>query len=170
MPRSKSEPMSFTRAEFRRGAVAAWCAFMILLSVVLIVVAIQQSGLPWGPPLATITLYLMFGLPVGGVIAAVITVVASPAAWVIGRALRRTRRVAVHLVAYVAFGAALGGTTLLLSVLIASGDLHYALTSPIAWLTPLMCALAVAGGWTWALRRIDRRPQQDTDAAHEDSV
>lgn len=153
-PRSPSEPMAFTRAEFWRGALAAWCTFMILLSLTLIVTGVAQSGLPWDPPLSMIALYLMFGLPIGGLIAAVVTVTASPVAWVVSRALRRTRSVVVHLLTYAAFGAALGFAVLMLGVLVTSGDPGYAFTSPTAWLTPLMCALAVAGGCGWAARRI----------------
>lgn len=169
-PRTPDEPMAFTRDEFWRGALAAWCAFMILLCVTLIVAGIQTSGLPWGPPLSMITLYLMFGVPIGGFVAAVVTVVVSPAAWALGRALRRTRRIVAHLLAYAAFGAAMGCTVVLLSVLLTSGDASYTLASPLAWLTPPLCALAVACGWAWTVRRSRRGARPDADAAYEDSA
>ncbi|MGO2748014.1 hypothetical protein [Microbacterium sp.] len=157
-PRAAEEPMAFTRAEFRQGAFAAWGAFMILLIATLIVTAVLQSGLPWGPPLATIVLYLMFGVPIGGVVSALVTLAAAPVVRVIARRLARTRRISVHVTVYAAFGALLGLILVSVSVLLTRGDYAYTFSSPLPWATAALCALALVSGWGWTVWRNRCRP------------
>lgn len=112
-------------------------------------------------------MYLLFGLPVGGLVSAVITAAASPAAWLVGRALRRSGRIVIHVLAYAALGAALGCAVILLGLL---GELHHTYTTPLVWVTPALCALTVVTGWAWTVRRTRHEPRPDQDALFEDSV
>src|SRR5690606_36535299 len=122
-PTDDLEPMAFTRSEFRRGAFASWIAFMILLIVALVVPAVLNSGLPWGPPWAMIALYLMFGVPIGGVVSAVVVLVIAPVLLLVSRRLAKISRLSVHIVAYASFGAILGLVITTAGVLLARGDL-----------------------------------------------
>jgi len=163
--------MAFTRAEFRLGALAAWIAFMILLIAALIVTAVQQSGLPWGPPLSMIALYLMFGVPIGGAVSGAVTLIAAPVARTLARRLARTPSIGVHVTAYAAFGTLLGFAVLGTGVLLTQGDFAFLFSTPMPWLVPAACALAIVSGWTWTIRhhnRPVRRP--DPDAVAEDAL
>lgn len=170
--RTPDRPMAFTRGEFRLGAFAAWVAFMILLVVALIVTAVQQSGLPWGPPSSMIALYLMFGVPIGGAVSAVVTLASAPVARVLARRLAGTRRISVHVAAYAAFGALLGFAVLGVVALPTGVDFVYIFSTPFAWLVATLCAFAVVGGWAWTmwwhLHRPSPRPHPD--ALAEDAL
>ncbi len=169
--RTPERPMAFSRAEFSLGAVASWIAFMILLVAALVVTAVQQSGLPWGPPLSMIALYLMFGIPIGGAVSAVVTLVASPVARAIAHRLVKTRRISVHLAAYAAFGAALGLVVLIIGVLLSQGDFASTFSTPMPWTVAGLCALAVASGWAWTVRHVTRPPRPPhPDAIAEDAL
>ena len=169
--RTPDRPMAFTRAEFRLGALAAWIAFMILLIAALIVTAVQQSGLPWGPPLSMIALYLMFGVPIGGAVSGAVTLIAAPVARTLARRLARTPSIGVHVTAYAAFGTLLGFAVLGTGVLLTQGDFAFLFSTPMPWLVPAACALAIVSGWAWTIRhhnRPARRP--DPDAVAEDAL
>lgn len=174
-PRTPEEPMAFTRSEFWRGALSAWCVFVVLLTAALILLAVVQSSPSWGPPLSMIAVYLMFGVPVGSIVAAIVTVVAAPGAWLLGRGLVRCRRIPLHVAAYFAFGFVIGFLVLLVTTMSSGTEPLYALSHPDAWGMPVLGGLAVTGGWVWNLLRIrryeaPRRPRFDPDAAYEDGV
>lgn len=148
--------MEFTRDEFWRGATAAWCVFMILLAVFLVVAGIRDSGPPWGPPVSMSGMYLAFGMPIGGIVAALIGLLASPGAWGLGRALARSANVLTHLCAYFGFGVLLGATTAALTALIAGASLGGALTSGFTTLIAAGCGISVVLGWSFAVWHASR--------------
>ncbi|MGL3150643.1 hypothetical protein ACSS7Z_09785 [Microbacterium sp. A82] len=169
-PRTVEEPMAFTDGEFRQGAFAAWISFMLLLVSMLIVTAVLNSGLPWGPPLAMITLYLMFGVPVGGAVSAVVTLIAAPILRLIARRLARSPRIIVHVAVYTAFGVLLGFVVLSAGVLITRGSFAYVFSTWFPAMVATMCALSVVSGWAWTARRHKRVPRHRAPAARHDAA
>lgn len=161
-PRSDAEPMAFRDREFLRGAVAAWGWYLISMVIVSVM---WLTALPY---------VLIFGVPVS----AVALLAWSPFAYMLGTALRRVRRVSVHLIAFSLFGAIVGAITMMLFVGFMSGFQPsswdgFGLYAPYA-LTP---ALAVPFAWWRTARRALRSdmgeapvPRPDPDAAAEDAV
>jgi len=150
-PRTAQLPMAFTFAEFVRGAVAAWLAYLLLATVVYL-----------GVLQGYVVVAAMFFVP----ISAVALVVGSFPAYLLGWSLRRVRPLLPHLVAFGLFGAAVGyaATALFLAV---HGDgvggaLYYVVNVPVS-------AVAVAFGWHRAARRALRpeRPRAEPEAAAE---
>ena len=88
---------------------AAWVIFMGILVIALVLTAVAESGYPWGPPLSMITLYLLYGVPLGGIIAGLAMLAGAPVAWALGRLLVRTNWILVHIASYSALGAVIGG-------------------------------------------------------------
>lgn len=162
-PRTKTAPMAFTRREFWRGVRASWCIFMIELTAVLIGMGIVQSGLPWGPPLSMVTLYLVVGLPVGGAVSAVVAALSSPLAWYLGRRLATTRTIAVHLAAFALLGALIG-TVLIGTIALLSGAAatRYVFGWPFSGVVVGVCVAAVVGGWAWTAWRSHRESTRIT--------
>lgn len=157
-PTKADQPMTFTGAEFRRGAFAAWLAFMIQLICLLVVTAVLNSGLPWGPPQAMIALYLMYGVPIGGAVSAAVVLITAPVLLLISRRLVRVRRVSVHIVVYTAFGAFLGLFITAVSVLLTRGDFGYVYSTWFPAMVAAVCAASVVAGWGWTVWR-HRRPR-----------
>ncbi|WP_298036401.1 hypothetical protein [uncultured Microbacterium sp.] len=160
-------PLSFTRREFWSGAIAAWCAFMIILTVTLMISAIATAGMPWGSLGSTLLLYLLYGIPFGGIVAAIVTLLSLPIVWPLSRLLRRSESVTVHIVAYLLLGGLLGFAVCALNALSnGSGDVVTVFQSPVTWLVMLACAVSVAAGWAWAarttLRLLHRRRAEAT--------
>ncbi|MDP3950738.1 hypothetical protein [Microbacterium sp.] len=145
--------MAFSRWQFWRGVVAAWVVFMMLLALFLTFTAVVQSGPPWGSPYSTVVIYLMYGIPVGGITAAVIAVVAAPAAWAVARGLSSTRRIGLHLGAYLTLGAVLGLSVPVVSTLIGRGDLVHAFEVGYPWYAAAGCAVSITAGWSWTVWR-----------------
>jgi uncharacterized protein YacL len=166
-PRTAAEPMAFSRSDFRRGAFASWICFMVLLIVALVVPAILNSGLPWGPPWTMIALYLMFGVPIGGVVSAIVVLVTAPALLRVSRRLAKTSRISVHVVVYASFGAILGLVIATMGVLLARGDVGYSFSTGFPWIVAAMCALSVVSGWGWTVWRQRRRPRMPE---HDDTT
>jgi hypothetical protein len=166
-PRSDSEPMTFTRSEFLRGAIAAWVWFLILHQVALL---FPLVGYGW------FALYATLPWSVGAL------VLGSPFAYVLGLRLRKQSRVAWHLVAFTVLGLIVGTTATLLALWlpawgIPSHSEYGALDTP-AVLVAASAGPAVALGWWHTARRAlaaDRgetvgRQRSDPDAEFEDSI
>lgn len=170
--RSADSPMEFTPGEFCRGALAAWIIFMLLLVCVLTVLGVLQSGALWGPPLSGVPLYLMFGIPVGGVVSAVITLVAAPVVRLIARRLSRTSRIGIHLVVHAALGVLLGLAVASIWILLSRTGYVSVFTTAFPWVTAAMCALSIVGGWVWTVRRAihPAKHRPDPDALFEDNL
>lgn len=168
--RPPEKPMGFTGAEFCRGAFAAWLVFMILLTLYLIVSAIVQSGGAWGSPLSMVQLYLMFGVPIGGIVSAFVTLMAAPLIYLIARRLAHTARLTVHVLVYAVFGAVLGLAVLGVAALVSQSQLAVVFTTGFSWLVAAVCAVSVAGGWGWTVWRLTRPRRADPDALAEDAV
>jgi len=151
--RTAAFPMAFSRREFWRGVRASWLTAMLLLIIGLTIAAILDSGLPWGPPLSMIFIYLMYGVPIGGLVSGVVAVALSPAAWLLGRALSREGRVPVHLVAYASLGAVVGLLTLVTYLAIVGANVGYAFTTPAPLVLAGGSAIAVVTGWIWTVRK-----------------
>ena len=146
----------FTRREFWRGAWAAWAIFMGILVIALVVVAVAQSSPLWGPPLASIALYLIYGVPIGGIIACLAMLAGSPAAWGLGRLLARTDRILIHVASYAALGAVVGTAVTAIAAML-SGTFEIAvIAQPFTTMVMGACAISVAGGWLWSFRQANR--------------
>lgn len=91
-PRTEAEPMAFTREEFLRGVFAAGGWFLLIDTV--------------------LNIYLMVGVLLVVVVAAFWTAIAAlafgPVAHAIGRGLRRTSALRVHLLAFAGLGLVVG--------------------------------------------------------------
>ena len=146
--------MAFTLAEFVRGAVAAWVAYLALATVVYL--AVLQGY---------VVVAAMFYVPVS----AVALVLGSFPAYLLGWSLRRVRPLVVHLVAFGLLGMAVGFAATALFLLlqgdIGGGALYYLVNVPVS-------AASVALGWRWTARRALRPPvaREDPDAVAEDAA
>lgn len=145
--------MRFTRREFWRGAWSAWLLFMIVLTGVLVVTGILQSGPPWGSAFSSVSLFLLYGIPLGGVVSILVMLAGSPLAWGLGRLLARTDHAAAHLLAFAGLGAAIGAAVAATAILGQPSAPHFVVVSAA-------CALSVAGGWYWTFWRSqqERKP------------
>lgn len=107
--RTSALPMAFSAGEFIRGALLAWLVFM-LLAPIMFMVAVAIIGAPAsvGDFLFSAVFIALMGaftiLPwaVGAL------AIGSPLAFLLGRSLRRTGRISVHLLLFTAFGLLLG--------------------------------------------------------------
>lgn len=145
--------MHFTRREFWRGAWSAWLLFMIALMGLLVVTGILQSGPPWGSAFSSVVVFLLYGIPIGGVVSLLVMLAGSPLAWGLGRLLAATDHVVAHLLAFAGLGAAIG------AAVTATGIVGYPPT-PFVAVVIAACALSVAGGWygTFWRSRQERKP------------
>ncbi|MBN9177197.1 MAG: hypothetical protein J0I43_07505 [Microbacterium sp.] len=137
-PRSDADPMAFTGREFFRGAVSAWIWAMSLTTIV------------W--TVCTGGIGIAVALPIVVPAASAATVLFAVLAWTLGRALRRVRRVGIHLLLFALLGALVGAaTTAGYSLLDAGGLTGFA---PMLYVVNVSCgAVAVALGWRSAASR-----------------
>ncbi|MCR2827848.1 hypothetical protein [Microbacterium sp. zg.Y909] len=146
--------MAFTIAEFVRGAVAAWIAYLVLATVAYL--ALLQGY---------VVVAAVFYVPVS----AAALVLGSFPAYLLGWSLRRSRRIAVHLVAFVVYGAAVGSVATALFLLmrgdLGGGALYYLVNA-------LLSAVSVPLGWYWTARQAlrPRAARIDHDAFAEDAA
>jgi hypothetical protein len=155
--------MRFTRAEFFRGAIAAWVWFLVLHQLALL---LPLAFMGW------IGLWATVPWSLGAL------VVGAPIAYGLGMLMRRQSQIIRHVAAFSAFGLGIGAVTTFLAVwsqpqwLGASGYI-----SPSTVLVALSAAPAVALGWWHTARRAlaaDRgrepRRRTDVDAEAEDRL
>ena len=153
-PRTAELPMAFTVAEFVRGAVAAWVAFLVLATA-------AYAAVIQGYVVVATAFYVPWSLGAA--------LVGSPAAYLLGRSLRRVRRIAVHIAAFAALGAAVGLAATIVFVAVYGhgngGTLYYVVNLALS-------VIAVPLGWYWTARRALRhpRPRVDPDAMAEDAA
>lgn len=164
-PRTGAEPMAFTGLEFARGTASAGG------------LAIALTSLAW-----TAVYFPMMVLSVFYIVPTAImaTVLAAGPAWLLGRALRRVRRLAVHLVLFAALGGAVGLLTTYAFFVSLNGSapgssivdaLPYALNGVCGALAVALARHRVAR----RARRLDagltpHAARHDPDAAAEDAV
>lgn len=158
--RTEEEPMSFSRSEFLKGALAAWLWFLVIHQALLLV---PTGGYGF------VALYLTLPWSFGAV------VIGSPFAFALGQALRRQRRSWVHIVAFGSYGLIIGVVTTGLASWLLVGS-----TQPGWWLFASLTAVsacpAVVLGWWHAARRarkadsVKATKAADVDAEHEDSL
>jgi len=191
-PRTRAEPMAFTRDEFRRGAMRAWGLFLVLLlaaEVVAVMVSdliqLIRTGDSHLSSLGYLPIVLGFTLVIGGAISGLALLIGVPIAFRIATALRREARMVVHLTGYGLYGFGFGAVI---------GGASYAVAfagSAVSVLAPALFAALIAGGlsavavtlaWWTIVReglRTDRgvlrpagrrRIRVDPDAAAEDSL
>ena len=147
---SAPRPMAFTCHEFVSGVVASWLAFLGLLALGLTLMAIIAGDITWA------AVYLMVGIPIGAVVAAIVALLGAPAVWYIGRALADVPQRGIHLAVYAALGAVLGTSVVTISALTTAGDIGAALASPHAVYVIAACTIALMSGWAWGSRRSPR--------------
>lgn len=188
-PRTADEPMAFTRSEFWRGAMRAWGAFLVLLLTLEVVASVitdltyrAQTGVAHVYNLPLLPVLLLMSLLVGGVISGLSLLIGIPIAYRVGRALRRERRMAVHLAVYSAFGFIFGALVGGASYFVALSGSAASVGLPALYAGLIaggLSAAAVAFGW-WTITRDvlrthrdvprRRRPRVDPDAAYEDNL
>ncbi|GAA3903079.1 hypothetical protein [Microbacterium invictum] len=162
LPRTAAEPMAFTQTEFLRGALSAWLWFLLL--------DISVYGIIFFPMGAAVA--AMFAVPWS---AAAVAVFAFPA-WLLGRALRRRARVAVHVAAFAALGVVVGVITTATYLVVATGRLEIDsfFGSPLWVVNVAASAFAMVLGWRRGARAVlrPRAPsiRRDADAAAEDAL
>lgn len=180
--------MDFTRDDFFRGAVWALGSFLTLLLIaeIILTVTLDIVRTPPGPHMAIAPnlayLPLMLGgtVLIGGPIAAICVLLGSPLAYRIARSLRAERRIAVHVLVFLLFGAVFGA---LCAGLVYAG-LFAMQGMPLPWLAITTAAaigapftaVATVIGWSLAAwhtlrrtRRARRRTRRDVDAVAEDA-
>lgn len=145
--------MAFTRREFWRGVRASALSALLLLTVALAVSAWVSWTPSWGSRAGYLLLTLGYGVPFGAVVIVAVSALASPAAWVLGRALAGTPHIVTHLAAFAALGAAVGLLTLLGYALVAGMPAAHAFADVTPWALAAACAVAVAAGWCWTVSR-----------------
>lgn len=168
-PRTDLEPLAFTRTEFLAGAGRAWLWTTLLLIAAW---AVLTGG--WSLIVGTVTI-LLASIPA--------LVVGAPGAYVLGRRLRRSPRVATHLVLFVVYGAVVGALTTMLVVPVAIGTSEGLSIVPLFSLVNVpLSAIGVASAWFVTMRRAlradaaardddaDSLPTADADAAAEDAL
>jgi hypothetical protein len=161
-PRTDAEPMAFSRSELLRGAMGAWGWYLLSVAALSVI---------WIPALPIVMVY---ATPVS----LLAVLVWSPFASMLGTALRRVRRIAIHVIAFGLFGAVVGITTMSVFFSAMSGfdDASWSgavFFAPYA-LTPMF---TVPFAWWRAARRALRSdrgempaPERDPDAAAEDAT
>lgn len=165
-PRTTAEPMAFTRAEFVRGAIAAWVLFLLLHQFVLLF-RVSYFGF--------LALYWTFPWSVA------MLLLGSPVAYALGRALRRQARVVWHFLAFTVLGLVVGaaGTAGAIWIPVWNVDAQrLGDDGSLAVLVAVSAAPAVALGWWFTAGRalaldrgaVTRRRRLDVDAEYEDSV
>lgn len=149
--RTPELPMAFSFEEFARGAWWAWLGFHILFSAVYTSMGVAAAfaapdpfsafgaSLAYVP--AMLLASLLFALPwsVGALV-----LLGGPAAWVLGRALRRVRGRRWHLIAFTVLG--LGVGLAVSSIATATMQPGWGL-SPFVVIGSPATAVAVAYGW-----------------------
>jgi hypothetical protein len=149
--------MNFSRSEFLEGALAAWLWFLVIHQALLLVPA---GG--YGFLALYLTLLWSFGA----------LVIGSPFAFGLGQALRRERRLWVHIVAFAFFGLVIGVVTTALASWLLDGTGWWLFAS----LTAVSACPAVVLGWWRAVRRAQKadsvkaKKAADVDAEYEDSL
>lgn len=161
-PRTPEEPMAFTRAEFGRGAWAAWFWYLATLIPTSLLSAPLMG---WDSVFVGLSA-LIFVVPVSLVALALL----APAALGIGHALRRIADVRVHVAAFTALGAVVGAIAMFPFAL-----LFGFLTPYVGWFITLAlpAVFCVPLGWWHTARRAlhgvpTRHP--DPDALVEDAL
>lgn len=129
---------------------------MGILVIALVLTAVAESGYPWGPPLSMITLYLLYGVPVGGIVAGLAMLAGAPVAWALGRLLVRTNWILVHIASYSALGAVIGIVAVVLGPVLNGFSGIAVLGQPFAAIVAGACGISVAGGWSWTFWQTSR--------------
>ncbi|QAY61197.1 hypothetical protein ET475_15225 [Microbacterium protaetiae] len=158
--RTEEEPMSFSRSEFLKGALAAWLWFLVIHQALLLV---PTGGYGF------VALYLTLPWSFGAL------VIGSPLAFSLGQALRRQRRSWVHIVAFAFFGLIIGVLTTALATWLSGESTQYGWFL-FASLTAVSACPAVVLGWWHAARHARKSDSEkatkaaDIDAEYEDSL
>lgn len=162
--RTPELPMAYNFTEFARGAGLAWLGFQVLFSlgyastgVAMAFASLVQpdrlSSFESAVGYVPVMLLFSFGYAMPWSIGALV-LVGGPAAWLLGRSLRRVRAMRRHLVAFALLGLAVGLATSAIATATmqfpgSQGPIFVLIATPAA-------AVAVAFGWwrtaSWALR------------------
>lgn len=142
--------MAFRTAELIRGGLWAWLTFLALMTLAFLVPAAVALFLP--TPTADLgarvygfvgmLYYLMLALMIGGTLSALVTLIATPVAGLVGRALVRVRSRSVHVCAHLALGAAVGA-----AVAVGIGSPSGSWFSPLTGIAAAATAAAAGTGW-----------------------
>ncbi|MDD7930006.1 hypothetical protein PUW81_006215 [Microbacterium sp. NM3R9] len=162
-PRTDDEPFAFTRAEFLRGAGRAWLRTTLLLIAV------------WATATIGVGIVATFVILPSSAVA---IVVGAPGAYAIGRRLRTSSRVRLHVTAFAAYGA-------LLAVVVTAGYILTTATADLAALSASwwmflvnvpVTAFGLANAWFATAKRAvpaafaPPTSPGDADAAVEDDL
>lgn len=156
--------MAFSSDETWAGGFWSWMAFVAMMlaaftvSLVVPMVSSPAAVPPSGADVALILLIVGFALVVGGGVSMVVMLCCLPLVRLIAKALRRVRRVYVHVTVYALLGAAIGVLALAMLGLAADPPVPTSALreSPLQIITILVCAASPALGW-WRASRHARR-------------
>lgn len=190
-PRTADEPMAFTRDEFWRGAMRAWGAFLVLLligeivaSVVSDVTYAAQSDVAHMSSVSILPIVLGMSLLIGGTVSGASLLLGIPLARRMATALRRQRRISVHVACYAVFGFVFGGVigagTYALAFFSSSVAVALEAVLAVGAIAGALTSVAVTGAWWTIVRRAlredqgrvrrRRRERRDLDALAEDAL
>ena len=171
-PRSASEPMAFTRDELLSAGLRTWALFTAMAAIGVLLFVLGMGGGVSALPVAI--LVGGYAGMISGAASALVLTVLVPMMWLISRALRRQKRIGLHLVVYVLVGVCVAAFTALVAGAVSSWH---------EWLTAIPTAAALISvplGWWLAARaalRLDRgilprrrRRAADADALAEDQA
>ncbi|MGN8025885.1 hypothetical protein [Microbacterium sp. 22242] len=166
-------PMSFTKADIRRGALWAWLIFISLLEALFLALTVHNalsasppegssSGIPAaataqaiGSALVAAGIYSALVGLVGGAVSGVVTLLILPLAGRLASWMAPVRAAGAYVVAYGLLGAVTGAAVgSALSALLFSGAPVVVLV--VGSVAALLTGLASAGGWLIAARRARR--------------
>ncbi|MFG6403107.1 MULTISPECIES: hypothetical protein [unclassified Microbacterium] len=150
--RTPERPMAFTWRELWRGAWTAWAVFLAILAVLMLGVLIVNPPSGTYGSLEFLVAFLFFGG--AAVVSGLVTTVMAPVARLIGKALERVARPAVHVAVFAVLGALLGQVTVGASAWVFGGTpMAIAFGSPLSLIVSAVFALCTALGWVFTYRR-----------------
>lgn len=159
--------MAFTRDELWAGGGWAWVAFNALLVTAITVVAVWSEVAAAAIGAAsmgggTIIFVVFYTLLIGGGLSFGVMVAGLPAAWLVGRALRRVGSVPAHLAVHGLLGALLGVLVVgVYAVTIGGGRVLEIFSTSYLPITVALTTTSVVFGWWMASRRGRSEPHRE---------
>lgn len=173
-PRSPQRPMAFTGAEFLRGGVWAIGIFIVALPWVTFIGSSSFAGESATPGRTEFAIVPYVMLLAGAIAGFVYVTYGSALAYLLGRALRSTRRRSVHRVCFAALGLLIGYVTLMLTdlagITMVSGSAGAGAPSMLSALISVAAGASVLAGWeitSAKALRADAWMLRDRDASTE---
>ncbi|PRB11484.1 hypothetical protein [Microbacterium sp. OVT16B] len=166
--------MAFTGAELVRGAVSAWVMFMTTLLLSTTITAAAYSSFPgWGSPgtlLPSVLIVDAAVLIIGGIVSALVTVLGTLLAHMLGSLLRHEASLRVHVAIFTAFGVGVGKTYILVLLLMQIPQSVGVFGAPLAFPAVLVALAVPLGWWYTAWRALLEDSRTRSQAARVQSI